>query len=292
MLHLAFNASIEVWNSMSSQSEEPENELSGAAEENADLSVPASAQASPKQLSDDEAEGDSEEDSGDDSGEEADYPEEDTPGLETTEDIANIIQAMIFASPDVVTVRKLRECIGDIVDSRLVKECMQLANDNLNRINSPFEIVEQGGGYIFRTRTRYYAWVRKLFPDHNARKLSQAALETLSIVAYKQPVTKAELESVRGVSSDGPLRSLLEKKLIALGGRSEGPGNPFYYVTTNDFLKYFGINRIQDDLPRLEELSDLISAGELVPQIREGALLRERQEDYDPDQVELPMGDD
>lgn len=216
------------------------------------------------------------------------------PKIESKEDLANIIQALVFASPDVVSLKKIRDIIGDFIDQRLVADVLLVANDNLKSINSPFEIVDHAGGYRFRTRSVYYPWVRKLFPDLNARRLSQAALETLAVVAYKQPITRAELESVRGVSCDGPLRSLLEKKLIALGARSDAIGNPYTYVTTAEFLKYFGIHRIPEDLPKLSEFDDLLNAGALVPQYRKGELLQEAQEEWnpkpiDPHQFELPM---
>jgi|GEM_PF-464990 len=215
------------------------------------------------------------------------------PQIESREDLANIIQALVFASPEVVTLKRIREIVGDFVDIRMVTEGMQLANDKLNSIQAPFEIVEHAGGFRYRTRAVYYPWVRKLFPDLNARRLSQAALETLAVVAYKQPITRVELEAVRGVSCDGPLRSLLEKKLIALGERSESVGNPYTYVTSQEFLKYFGINRIPEDLPRLAEFDDLINAGALVPQYRKGQVVQEEQSDWlpDPNQVELSIGD-
>ncbi len=215
------------------------------------------------------------------------------PQIESQEDLANIIQALVFASPDVVTLKKVREVLGDFVDQRLVADALLVANDKLKSINSPFEIVDHAGGYRFRTRSVYYPWVRKLFPELSARRLSQAALETLAVIAYKQPITRAELESVRGVSCDGPLRSLLEKKLIALGPRSEAIGNPYTYVTTAEFLKYFGIHRIPEDLPRLSEFDDLLHAGALVPQYRKGELVQESQEEWlpkvDSQQFELPM---
>jgi len=217
----------------------------------------------------------------------------DLPQIETGEDLARIIQALVFASPEVVTLKKLREILGDFLDAKLVSEALMTANDELNRIQSPFEIVEHAGGYRFRTRAKYYPWVRKLFPDLNARRLSQAALETLAVVAYQQTITRAALEQVRGVSCDAPLRSLLEKKLIALGARAETVGNPYTYITTPDFLKYFGINRIPEDLPRLREFDELIAAGALVPQYGRGdteAGSDSLRQISNPDQVELSIG--
>ena len=155
--------------------------------------------------------------------------------------------------------------------------------------------MEQAGGYRFRTRAKYYPWVRKLFPEANARRLSQAALETLAVIAYQQPITKAAIEQVRGVSSvDGPIRNLLDKGFIALGSRADTVGNPYTYVTTQEFMKYFGINRIPEDLPRLREFSELLEAGALVPQYAkpESVATEEPKEPEDnPDQVELSMGD-
>ncbi len=213
------------------------------------------------------------------------------PKVESNEDLARIVQALVFASPDVVTLRKLKEIIGDFLDAKTVSEALRLANDNLNKIDAPFEIVEQAGGYRFRTRARYYPWVRKLFPDASARRLSQAALETLAIVAYQQPITRAALEQVRGVSCDGPLKSLLEKKLIALGARAETVGNPYTYVTTDDFLKYFGINRIPEDLPRLREFQELLNANEIVPNYAQNEKPDAANPPKpDPSQIELSMG--
>lgn len=213
-------------------------------------------------------------------------------GIDSKEDLANIIQAIVFASNDLVNMRKLRELIGDFLEIQTVRESILLINDKLNSINSPFEIVEQAAAFRFRTKTRYYPWVKKMFnTDVQARKLSQAALETLSIIAYKQPITKAEIEAVRGVACDGPVKSLLDKKLIGLGGRSDSAGNAFQYVTTKDFMKYFGINKIPDDLPRLNELEDLIHANELLPQIRGGEVFTPQRDDGDPDQIEMTMGE-
>ena len=213
------------------------------------------------------------------------------PKVESNEDLARIVQALVFASPDVVTLRKLKEIIGDFLDAKTVFEALRLANDNLNKIDAPFEIVEHAGGYRFRTRAKYYPWVRKLFPDASARRLSQAALETLAIVAYQQPITRASLEQVRGVSCDGPLKSLLEKKLIALGARAETVGNPYTYVTTDDFLKYFGINRIPEDLPRLREFQELLNANEIVPNYAQNEKPGvSNPTESDPAQIELSMG--
>ena len=225
-----------------------------------------------------------------------DLPEEsaELPKVESREDLARIIQALVFASPDIVTLKKLREILGDFLDARSVADALITANDSFNKIQSPVEIVEQAGGYRFRTRAKYYPWVRKLFPEANARRLSQAALETLAVIADQQPITKAAIEQVRGVSSaDGPLRNLLDKGFITLGARAETVGNPYTYVTTQEFMKYFGINRIPEDLPRLREFSELLEAGALVPQYAkpENAPEEPAPLEETADQIELSMGD-
>ncbi len=214
------------------------------------------------------------------------------PPIESVEELACIIQALVFASTEVVTLKKLKEVLGDFLDQSQVSGALRHANEQLLKIKSPFEIVEVAGGYRFRTKNAYYPYIRKLFPDNNPRRLSLAALETLAIIAYKQPVTKASIEAIRGVSCEGPLHSLLDKKFIALGYRAETVGNPYTYITTAEFLKYFGINRIPDDLPRIEEFSGILNSDFLIPQYP----LQQKQNQPEPapthetiEQLEIPL---
>ena len=209
------------------------------------------------------------------------------PKIENVEDLSKVIQALVFASPDVVNLKRIREIIGMFVTPQMVSEALSKANEALEKIGSPFEMVEQAGGYRFRTKSLYYPWVRQLFPEMNARRLSQAALETLAVVAYQQPITRAAIENVRGVSCDAPLRSLLEKKFIALGPRAETVGNPYTYVTTPEFMKYFGINRIPEDLPRLREFEELISSGLLVPQYVRSEVVEETKTEAPGEQIDF-----
>jgi segregation and condensation protein B len=113
------------------------------------------------------------------------------------------------------------------------------------------------GGYQMVSRESYSQWIRKLFHKKIKTRLSQAALETLSVVAFKQPVSKPEIEAVRGVNCEGVIHTLLERKLINLAGRGEGPGRPLLYKTTAEFLRYFGINDISD-LPRPREIEEIL----------------------------------
>jgi len=213
------------------------------------------------------------------------------PPIESVEELSCIIQALVFASTEVVTLKKLKDVLGDFLEQSQVSGALRHANEQLLKIKSPFEIVEVAGGYRFRTKNAYYPYVRKLFPDSNPRRLSFAALETLAIIAYKQPITKAGIEAVRGVFCDGPIHSLLDKKFIALGHRADTVGNPYTYITTAEFLKYFGINRIPDDLPRLTEFSDILNSDFLIPQY---PLQKQTQPEPVPpqesiEQLEIPL---
>jgi segregation and condensation protein B len=115
------------------------------------------------------------------------------------------------------------------------------------------EIVEMAGGFRFMTKGAYHHTIGIYLKQHTQRKLSRAALETLAIVAYKQPVTKTEIESIRGVNSDYSVQKLLEKELIEISGRSEGPGKPLMYATSQRFMDYFGLRNMAD-LPKIKEI--------------------------------------
>ncbi|MEM9985760.1 MAG: SMC-Scp complex subunit ScpB [Bacteroidota bacterium] len=120
----------------------------------------------------------------------------------------------------------------------------------------PFEVKTVAGGYQFFTKRAYYPFVRQAVLHKNQRKLSRAAMETLAIVAYRQPITKAEVEFIRGVNCDYALQKLLEKQLLSINGRSDAPGRPLLYATSLFFMQYFGINEL-GELPKLKEFEDL-----------------------------------
>ncbi|MCX6138987.1 MAG: SMC-Scp complex subunit ScpB [Ignavibacteriales bacterium] len=134
--------------------------------------------------------------------------------------------------------------------------------------------MQLAGGYVFATNKKFSMWVGKLFKEKARRKLSATALETLAIVAYKQPITKSEVEFIRGVNADYIMKTLLEKNLITIVGRATTPGRPLLYGTTPEFLKHFGINEITD-LPKPREIEELIGETELEVDKR---LLAEQQE--------------
>lgn len=130
-------------------------------------------------------------------------------------------------------------------------------NDELEHSDRPFRIVRIAGGYQFATTPQHGQLVQRLLKARNRKRLSQAALETLAIIAYRQPMTKAEIEAIRGVNASEIVNALVEKQLIAMVGRSESVGKPLLYGTTEDFLRVFGLNDLSE-LPKLREIDDLL----------------------------------
>jgi segregation and condensation protein B len=190
---------------------------------------------------------------------------EDIPGFDPEPEA--LIKAMIFASPEFVNVNTIKEIMGRGWDAVKIRETIKNINAKLSQDDEPFEIVEVSNSFRYRTRTQYYPWIKRLFKEAGARKLSQAALEILALVAYKQPITKAEIEDIRGVTVDGVLKGLLERRLITITGKADKIGGAFTYGTTKEFLRYFNINRVPQDLPKLSEFEDLINSTALLPQI-------------------------
>ena len=171
------------------------------------------------------------------------------------------IESLIFASDKPVTTLELTEMVNNalgFLEDKVSLDQVEAAVEGIQEKYSaefyPFEVVQSGGGWQFLTKKEYHKTVAQLNGDKFLKRLSAAALETLAIVAYKQPVTKGEIESIRGVSSDYALQKLLEKELIIISGRNEkAPGQPLLYSTSKNFMDYFGINSA-DDLPKIKEV--------------------------------------
>jgi segregation and condensation protein B len=136
-------------------------------------------------------------------------------------------------------------------------ELVEDINDDLARSSRPYRMVKIAGGFQFATTPQYGVLVQRLLKAKNRRRLTQAALETVAIVAYRQPITKGEIDAIRGVNSGEVVNSLVEKQLVAMVGRSEAPGKPLLYGTTEEFLRVFGLNSLAD-LPKLREIDDLL----------------------------------
>jgi len=146
----------------------------------------------------------------------------------------------------------------------LIRDTIEWLNSAFAESSRVFRIVEVAGGFQFATIAEYGRYVGLLAKDKIKRRLSPAALETLSIVAYRQPVTKPEVEAIRGVNSDQVMVALMEKNLIAITGRSETVGKPLLYSTTDDFLRAFGLKSVKD-LPKLREIDELLEEGAYAP---------------------------
>lgn len=169
-----------------------------------------------------------------------------------------IFEAVLFVSKRPVTVRDLRRVLPEGRRMRESEIAAILEEIKIEYIKSrrSFRIVEIAGGYQLRTSPDFAPYIAKYFQLNKAEHLSQPALETLAVIAYRQPITRAVIEGIRGVDSSGVTKSLYEKGLIKIVGRQEVPGRPFLYSTTEKFLEYFGLKGI-DDLPHRRELSDL-----------------------------------
>jgi segregation and condensation protein B len=173
------------------------------------------------------------------------------------EDYRDVLEALIFGADAPLSSEKIAEAMQDKIAEPQVKEMVELLNRQYQDAGHAFEIVHVAGGYRFRTRSAYSPYLRRLLKARIRQKLSYPALETLSVTAYKQPVTKAEIEALRGVNVDGSLRTLLSRDLIRISGRARAPGRPLLYATTDHFLTYFGINNVSD-LPQLREIEALL----------------------------------
>ncbi|MCK5125062.1 MAG: SMC-Scp complex subunit ScpB [candidate division Zixibacteria bacterium] len=176
------------------------------------------------------------------------------------ENINCTIEALILASPEPLPVKKIADALGDVSSARV-----RQGIDDLNNIymgcGCSFRVREIGGGYQIHILPDFEQPIKRLLAKQRTVRLTRAALETLAIVAYKQPVTKTDLEHIRGVASDGVIHNLMERKLVLIAGRAETPGRPLLYKTSHEFLKFFGLNRLSD-LPRMDEIEDMIKQSE------------------------------
>ena len=177
-----------------------------------------------------------------------------------------IVEALILSSPEPISAARLAEIIP-YCDAGQAKDLVNELNTEYGEQDRSFEIWDVAGGYQLRTRAEFSGYLQKLQKER-ALRLSQAALETLAIIAYRQPVTRAEIEEVRGVDAGATVKSLLERHLIRIAGQREVPGRPMLYGTTRRFLEVFGLERLKD-LPTLRELDELAREQGLMEQTAE-----------------------
>lgn len=160
-----------------------------------------------------------------------------------------IIEALLFVSNNPVSKEQLQE----VLKSQDITGLISRLNEDYDRTNRSFRIEEIAGGWQMRTRPEFSPWVKSLLSIQRRERLSGPALETLAIIAYKQPITKAEIEGIRGVNVDWVLSTLVDKSLVRVVGRKDIAGRPFMYGTTTRFLEHFGLADLKD-LPKVEEL--------------------------------------
>lgn len=164
-------------------------------------------------------------------------------------EIKGIIEAVLFVAGEAVSLREIARVLQQ--DEETTKRIIKLMSDSYEDECRGIMILEINGSYQFATRPELYPYIELLIKPHTKQGLSQAALEALAVIAYRQPVTKSEIESIRGVKCDTCIARLLEKELIEDGGRMDGPGRPILYKTTENFLKLFGLKTL-GDLPPVD----------------------------------------
>ena len=172
-------------------------------------------------------------------------------------EIRKIIEALLFASPEPLTQSKVNGIFNP--DTPNLKEVVLKLNEQYVHDDHAFEINQVAGGYQLVSRQEYEHFIRKMLSKSGRLSLSSAALDSLAIIAYKQPIGRYEVEAIRGVDSSGVLKTLLNRNLIKIKGRDSGPGRPLLYQTTDKFLEHFGLNRLSD-MPKLKEITDLMEA--------------------------------
>ncbi len=185
--------------------------------------------------------------------------------------LSSVIESLIFSSPEPISASKLVDIIqqGDPdgiaqeLGTDAIENFVEKLNQRYDENGLAFGIKRVAGGFTFATRKKYDSWLSIIQHENAYRKLSQSAIETLAIVAYKQPITKPEVDDIRGVDSGYMLRQLLEKVLVEVSGRLDAPGKPLLYRTTQHFLQHFGLDSI-DELPKPREIEEILKDDDMA----------------------------
>jgi segregation and condensation protein B len=169
-----------------------------------------------------------------------------------------IIEALFFVSPEPVSIERLQEVLEGI-DRARIQSLLEGLTREYEQNGHGLQLVEVAGGYQLTTKQECAPWIRRLEEIRTASRLSKPALETIAIIAYKQPITRPEIEEIRGVDTAGVIKTLLERRLIKIAGRREAVGRPLLYGTTKEFLEYFGLRDLSG-LPSLKEFKEVAQA--------------------------------
>lgn len=170
--------------------------------------------------------------------------------------LKEVIESLIFISLEPLTLEKIKSVLQEFPEEGIEQAIKELLESYVTN-DRGIQIIQSGGGYLFSTKPEHDLWIKRLFKLERKNRLSSASLETLSAIAYHQPVTLAQISAMRGVDSTHTLKTLLQKNLIKIVGRKKSPGKPLIYRTTDKFLAYFGLNSIKD-LPSPEEISKIL----------------------------------
>jgi len=176
--------------------------------------------------------------------------------------VKSVIEALLFASEKPLTIEQVKNVL-DNLEGQQIRQLIEELRAEYEQSNRGIRITEIAGGFQMVTQPTLAVFLKKLFKGRHVERLSKPALETLAIIAYKQPVTKLEVESLRNVNVDGVVKGLLDKDLIRIAGRRKAPGRPFVFGTTRQFLEYFGLKSLEE-LPKIEEFSKLSVKDEII----------------------------
>ena len=199
-------------------------------------------------------------------------------------ELKSIVESLIFASPDPLSLKVLVKTIDSEPPEHVEEALASVCQEWKTRLGG-LQLVEVAGGYQIVTKPELHEWVRRLFHEHSKQRLSIPALETLAVVAYRQPVTGPEITEIRGVNTSGVLGTLVERRLVKVVGRRAVIGRPFLYATTREFLDRFGLNDL-GDLPKVEDMAEAL--GMDVPNMLTGAY---PTEEILPFETESPSAD-
>ena len=172
-------------------------------------------------------------------------------------EIKKIIEALLFASPIPLTQTKVNNVFNP--DTPNLKKIVESLNNQYDKEEHAFEIISVAGGFQIVSKKEYEIYIQRMLNKSLRISLSAASMDCLAIIAYRQPISRYQIEAIRGVDSSGVLKNLLGKNLVKIKGRDSGPGRPLLYKTTDVFLEYFGINRLSD-MPKLKEISEIIAS--------------------------------
>jgi segregation and condensation protein B len=210
--------------------------------------------------------------------------------MQSSAELKAIVEALVFASPDPLTLKALCKVL-DSEPKEEVEAALAALKQDYERPGG-LQLVEVAGGYQIVTRSDLHDWVRRLFHERSTQRLTVQALETLAVIAYKQPLTALEVGEIRGVNTSGVLNTLLERHLIKIVGRKPVVGRPFLYATTREFLIRFGLNDLSD-LPRIEDMAEALGleAPILVERTPNEDMLPLQEPDADVNADDEPTGE-